>query len=242
MAKLIDFKNSKKKFQIINKSESVSEILLYGPIGESWWDDTAVSAKQFADAIKDLPASVKEIHLRVNSPGGSVFDGMAIYEKMKSERNKGRKVVSYVDGIAASIASVIIQASDEIVVGDGAMIMIHKPLVGVFGNVLELERMIAILDKIEEQMISIYAKKTGQSRIEIANALAEETWYTSDEAIELGLADKKFEASETLQLAASMIEGCKWMRNKPAIKNQNDLVRERLRDFNSKAREFVNRK
>lgn len=242
MAKLIELPSSKKTFQILNKTETISEILMYGPIGESFWDDSAISAKQFAEELKKLPKSVKEIHLRVNSPGGSVFDGMSIYENIKKEKNNGRKVIAYVDGVAASIASVIIQAADEIVIGDGGMVMIHKPLVGVFGNVIELERMISILDKIEEQMITIYAKKTGMSRIEIANALAEETWYTSDEAIQAGLADKKFEASETLALVASMVEGCKWMKNKPEMKNKNDLVRERLREFNNKAKAFSNRK
>lgn len=242
MPKLIELPKAKSQLKVINKTETVSEILLYGPIGASWWDETAVSATDFAEKLKEIPSGVKEIHLRVNSPGGSVFDGMTIFEKIKSERSKGRKVIAYVDGVAASIASVIIQAADEIVVGDGSFIMIHKPLVGVMGNVFELERMISILDKIEEQMITIYAKKTGMSRIDLSNALAEETWYTSDEAIDKGLADKKFEAHETLHLAASMIDGCKWMRNKPTMKNQNDLVRERLREFNSKAKDFLNKR
>jgi ATP-dependent Clp protease protease subunit len=242
MAKLIELPKSKSSLQVINKTETVSEILMYGPIGESFWDDTSISAKQFADELKTIPKTVKEIHLRVNSPGGSVFDGMTIYEKIKSERSNGRKVIAYVDGVAASIASVIIQAADEVVIGDGGMVMIHKPLVGVFGNVTELERMISILDKIEEQMITIYAKKTGMSRLEISNALADETWYTSDEAIKVGLANSKFEAKDTLSLVASMVDGCKWMKNKPEIKNKNDLVRERLREFNNKAKDFVNRK
>jgi ATP-dependent Clp protease protease subunit len=244
MPKLLDFKNKKtdSPFKVINKTETIAEILLYGAIGDVWWDDTAVSATKFADELKKLPASIKEIHLRVNSPGGSVFDGMTIYEKIKSERAKGKKVIAYIDGLAASIASVIIQAADEIVIGDGAMVMIHKPLVGVFGNSTELDRMITLLDKIEEQMITIYAKKTGMSRLEISNALAAETWYTADEAIESGLANSKFEAKETLQIAASLIEGCTWMKNKPVVKNQDALVREKLRDFNNRAKEFLNKK
>lgn len=242
MPKLIDIKNHKKpKLEIINKGETVSEILLYGAIGESFWEDS-ISAKQFIEEVKKIPASVKEIHLRVNSPGGSVFDGMSIYERIKSEKKNGRKVIAYVDGLAASIASVIIQAADEIVVGDGSMVMIHKPLVGVYGNAMEMERMISILDKIEEQMITIYAKKSGMSRVEIANALANETWYTSDEAIEIGLADSRVDASEGLQIAACMIQDCKWMKNKPEIQNKNDLVRAKLRDFNSKASAFLNKK
>lgn len=233
MAKLLEFVNKDKKntVKVINKTETVAEILLYGAIGDSMWDDTAVSATKFSDELKKIPSSVKEIHLRVNSPGGSVFDGMAIYEKIKSERSKGRKVIAYVDGVAASIASVIIQAADQIIVGDGSFIMIHKPLVGVFGNATELDRMISILDKIEEQMITIYAKKTGLSRIEISNALAAETWFDSKEALENGLADSVFEAKDTLQIAAYMVQDCPWMKKKPEIKNQNAVIREKLRDF-----------
>lgn len=238
MPNLVDIKNKKQTFQILNKTEKIAEILLYSQIGESFWEE-GVTAKSFSEELKKLPASIKEIHLRVNSPGGSVFDGMTIYEKIKAEKKNGRKVIAYVDGLAASIASVIIMAADEIVVGDGSMIMIHKPLVGTFGNSIELERMINILDKIEEQMISIYANKTGQSRLEISKALAEETWYTSDEALEAGLANSKFKAEETLQLAASAMEGCTWLKNKPAIKSQNDVVREKLREFNNKNKSLL---
>lgn len=242
MPKLIEIPKATKSIQFINKTETVTEILIYGEIGESFWSDSSVSAKQFAEELKKLPSSIKEIHLRVNSPGGSVFDGMAIYEKIKSEKSKGRKVVAYVDGVAASMASVIILAADEVIIGDGAFIMIHKPLVGAYGNATELERMISILDKIEDQMIGIYAKKTGMSKLEISNALAAETWYNSDEALEAGIADKKFDAADSIGAAASMIQDCKWMKNKPTIQNKNDLVREKLREFNSKAKDFLNKK
>jgi ATP-dependent protease ClpP protease subunit len=238
MPKLIEIKNKRTGFEIINKSETNAEILLYSAIGESYFEES-ISAKSFSEELKKLPSSVKNITLRVNSPGGSVFDGMTIYERL---RNHPAKVTAYVDGLAASIASVIIMAADEIIIGDGAMVMIHKPMSFVAGNSLELERMIDVLDKIENQMIGIYAKKTGLTRSEISAALAKETWYTSDEAIELGFANKKFEAKDTLHLAASMVENCSWFKNKPTIKNKNELVREKLREFNNKAKAFLNKK
>ena len=234
MPKLIELNASKKDFKIVNKTDKVAEILLYAQIGQSYWEE-GITAKAFAEELKKLPESTKEIHLRVNSPGGSVFDGMTIYENLKAQKTKHkRKIIAYVDGLAASIASVIIMAADEVIVGDGSMVMIHKPLVGAYGNSIELERMITILDKIEEQMISIYAAKTGLSRLEISKALAEETYYTSDEAIEVGLANSKFAAEDTLQLCASAMEGATWLKNKPQMKSQNDLVREKLREFNNK--------
>lgn len=231
MPKLIDIK-SMKKFEVVNKTENVAEILLYGQIGASFFEE-GITAKSFAEELKKVPKAAKEIHLRVNSPGGSVFDGMSIYELLRKEAKNGRKITAYVDGMAASIASIIIMAADEIVVGDGSMVMIHKPMSGIFGNSMEMEKMISVLDKIEEQMISVYAKKTGKSRIDISNALADETWYTSDQALEEGFADSKFKAEETLKLVASAMEGVTWMKNKPQMRTQNDLVREKLREFNN---------
>jgi ATP-dependent Clp protease protease subunit len=237
MPKLIDV-SAKNKFQILNKTETIAEVLLYGAIGASFFEE-GITAKVFAEELKKMPKGTKEIHLRVNSPGGSVFDGMSIYELLKKEAKNGKKITAYVDGMAASIASIIIMAADEIVVGDGSMVMIHKPMSGVFGNSTEMERTINVLDKIEEQMISIYAKKTGQSRLEISKALADETWYTSDEALDVGLADSKFKAEETLQLVASAMKGATWFAKKPEVKSQNDLVREKLREFNNKNKELL---
>lgn len=244
MPNLIDVTSFKKKpFEVINKSETVAEILLYGTVGEDWFDSNSVSATQFKNALKDLPASTKEIHLRVNSPGGSVFDGMSMYELLKSEKNKGKKVIAYVDGLAASIASVIILAADEIVVGDGSFVMIHKPMVGAFGNAAELERMINVLDKIEDQMLSIYAKKTGLSKAEISKMLSEETWLTSAEALEKGFADKSFQANEQLRIAASAhITNAKHFMKRPEVKRPEAVLKEKLAKFNAEAKDYLNKK
>lgn len=242
MPNLIEMKDFKRKpFEIKNKTETVAEIFLYAAIGESFWEDS-VSAKDFKEELKKLPANIKEIQLRVNSPGGSVFDGMSIYELIKSEKNKGRKVVAYVDGLAASIASVIIMAADEIIVGDGSMVMIHKPLTGVYGNSAEMERMINILDQIENQMVSIYAKKTGLSRAEISNLLAEETWMTSDEALSKGFVDNRFEACDTLHIAASMIAASPYLKKPVMNQTTNAVMKEKLADFTAKAKEYAEKK
>jgi ATP-dependent protease ClpP protease subunit len=240
MGQLIDLKSVKKSLTINNKVNNVAEILLYDDIGESMWG--GVSAKAFKDALNQIPANTKEIQLRVNSPGGNVFDGMTMYELLKSEKSKGRKVVAYVDGLAASIASIIILAADEIIVGDGSMVMIHRPLVGVYGNSAELERMINVLDKIEEQMITLYAKKTGLSRAEISNMLAAETWMTSTEAIDMKFADSNFKNCDTLHIAASMIERSTHFNKKPQMKNADVLVKNKLSEFNNKAKEYLKSK
>jgi ATP-dependent Clp endopeptidase proteolytic subunit ClpP len=235
MGKLIDFKNIQ-KFEIKNKTETSADILLYDEIGESMWGG-GISAKAFSDELKKLPNSIKQINLRINSPGGSVFDGMAIYQRLKEHP---AKVTAYVDGISASIASVIMMAADEIVMGDGALVMIHKPLTGIYGNANELEKTIDILDKIENQMVSIYAKRTGASRIEISKMLSEETWFNSVEAVDFKLADKTFEAKDTLKLVASCVESCKWMKNKPQIKSSDVLAKEKLKELTNKVNSFLN--
>lgn len=238
MGKLFDFKNKSenKKFEFKMSSESMAEILIYDQIGESYWEET-VSGKQFVQDLNDLPSSVSEIQLRVNSPGGSVFDGLLIYEALK--RHKA-KVVAHIDGLAASIASIIIMAADEVIMGEGAMVMIHKPMSGVYGNADEMEKMINTLDKIEDQMIGIYARRTGKSRPELARLLSAETWFTSDEAIAGGFADSKTEDSDALYLAASMLKDAPF-RNKPKMKSENYLIKKKIAEMKNNVEGFLAR-
>ena len=218
MGKLLELSEKKAKFEIINKSSSTAEILLYGGVGEDVWDESSVSAKQFSDALKDLPKGVSQIDLRINSPGGSVFDGVSIYERLKSHR---AKVTAYVDGISASIATIIMMAADEIVISEGGMVMIHKPMAGVYGNTTEMEQMVNLLDKIESQMTSIYSKRTGMSRIEIAKMLdSGDTWFTAEEAVEAGLVDS-INGESNLKIAASMVDKASWIVAKPVINTIN---------------------
>lgn len=233
MSKLAVLNTKKEVFKISNKTETSAEILVYGEIGDTWYDEASVSATQFANILKEIGPSVKNIDLRFNSVGGSVFDGMSIYEKIKSERSKGKTFTAYIDGMACSIASVIILACDEVVVGEGSFIMIHKPLVGAYGNASELERMIVILDKIEEQMIGIYARKTGLSRAEIAIMLEKETWFTSEEALENGLADSQVENASTMKLVASAMGGAKFKNAPKAMPSISAIAKTKLKAFNN---------
>lgn len=224
------------KISVVNKSETNAEILIYGPIGDDPWDSSAISAKMFAEELAKLPKTIKNIDLRVNSPGGSVFDGSAIYERLKQHP---AKITAYVDGVAASIASLIIMAADEIIISDNGYVMIHLPIVGIYGNRIEMERMISILDKIENQLITAYSRKTGMSRIDIQVMLEKETWLTSNEAIDYKFADRNFENSEGLQIAASMIKDCTWLKNKPTIQNSADIAKAKIKEFNNSERKYL---
>lgn len=223
MGKLITLPKNK-KFEILNKNETSAEIIIYDEIG-----DYGISAKGFSEELKKIPSSVKNIDIRLNSPGGSVFDGISIFERLK--QHKAKKTV-YVDGLAASIASIIALAGDTVIMGEGALFMIHKPMCGIMGNSTELEKMINLLDKIEEQMISIYARKTGMGRAEIAAKLEAETWLNCDECISLGMADKVFKAEDSLMLVASaMDKGTKIFKNAPKLTTTNDIVKNKIQDL-----------
>jgi len=234
--KLLDIASRKQPFAIKNKSDTKAEITLYGAIGGGFFEDT-ISAKQFSDELKKLPDTVKEISLRINSPGGDVFDGMTIYNRLKQHK---AKVTVYVDGIAASIASIIAMAGDEIIMGEGTQIMVHLPWTFAYGNARDFEETINRLDDITEQMISIYAKKTKKSRAEIKSMLTDETWLDSETAISEGFADKV--VGESLGVAASLIDK-KWLHKTPKnIKIQDEMVRSEVTNLKNKVEAFLARK
>jgi len=211
MSKILGFKQrADNKLKIVSKSATKAEIILYAGIGQDFWGDgSMISAKQFSDELKNLGENVSEIDLRINSPGGDVFDGVAIYNRLKQHK---AKINVYVDGLAASIASIIALAGDEIHIGEGALMMIHLPWTMAIGNRMELDNTVNRLLTVEEQMVSIYQKKTGLNRAEIKAYLEKETWMNADEAIDLGFADEKFE--NATPIAASAMNA-RWITRAP---------------------------
>ncbi|TXG78094.1 Clp protease ClpP [Candidatus Dojkabacteria bacterium] len=226
MPKLLDFKGVKagSPLKILNKSETEAEIVVYAGIGQDFWGDgSMISAKNFSDELKKLPDSVKNINVRINSPGGDVFDGIAIYNRLK--QHKAKKTV-YVDGLAASIASIIALAGDEIIMGEGALFMVHLPWTWAAGNRNDLDNIINRLTDVEEQMISIYTKKTKMSRTEVRAMLEAETWMDSEEAIDKGFVDKKSE--ETFAIAAS-VKKSPWINKMPEkFVSEADVIQEKV--------------
>lgn len=157
-----------------------ADIYVYAPIG-GWF---GIAASDFA---KDLAAlDVSRIRLRLNSPGGSVFDGIAIHNLLVTHR---ADVHVMVDGIAASIASVIAMAGDQVTMGRGTEIMIHDPSAIVWGNSRDMREMAELLDKLAEDIAGFYAHRAGGTRAEWRERMTAETWYSAEEAIDAGLAD-----------------------------------------------------
>jgi ATP-dependent protease ClpP protease subunit len=160
------------------------EILLYGRVGLSFFYNH-FTEQEVIEALLEL-GDQDEIVIRINSGGGDAFTGVTIYNYLKSI---DAKVTIYVDGIAASAASVIAMAADKLVMNEGTTMMIHDPSSGVFGTVAEMQRSQNMLEKIGKQMAKLYSKRAKASADEIRDLMIEETWLTSDEAVEQGFAD-----------------------------------------------------
>jgi len=191
------------RFQNAADDPTIAELFIYSDIGQSWWDDTAVSAKQFMADLAALPATVTAIEVHVNSLGGDVFDGVAIANALRDQaRSKGRTVTTYVDGIAASVASIVVMAGERIVIADNGLIMVHEPWTRALGNSAEMRKTADSLDTIRDaSLVPTYQWHSSLSEDEIRALLVAETWMDADQAIANGFATEKVEG---LKAAASL--------------------------------------
>lgn len=176
-----------------------AEMYIDGDIVTDEWEDSDTSAAGFRDALKSL-GDVKNINLHINSPGGSVFEGIAIYNMLKQNP---AHVNVYVDGLAASIASVIAMSGDAIFMPSNAMMMIHNPWTMAVGNAEELRKQADGLDQITKSSVQTYLAKAGDKLDEdkLKELMDNETWLTAQEAVDYGLADEVLSAN---QAAASI--------------------------------------
>jgi len=176
---------------LIRALDGGAELSIHDEIGAY-----GVSAKDFINELGRLPGDAA-LTLRLNSPGGSVFDAVAIYNALK--RHAGPVTVT-IDGIAASAASYIAMAGDSVVMPENAFLMIHDPSGLVMGTAADMRAMAEALDKIAGALVKGYAAKSGKAEDDIAALMAAETWFTATEAVEAGLADT---LAEPVKIAAS---------------------------------------
>jgi ATP-dependent Clp endopeptidase proteolytic subunit ClpP len=165
-------------YRITNKGES-AEVMIYDEIG-AW----GITAKRFVEDLGTVTA--KHITVRINSPGGQVFDGFAIYSALKAH---SAVVAVRVDGLAASIASVIALAGATVTVAHNAFLMIHNPASFAFGDADALRKEAKLLDKLCTSIANVYAEKCGKTVAEIKEKMNEETWFDGAEAKAFGLVD-----------------------------------------------------
>lgn len=167
-------------------TNNVAQIDIFGDIVSEKWFDEETSATSFRDALKEL-GDVSTINLSINSGGGSVFDGIAIYNMLKSHK---ATVNVYIEGLAASIASVIAMAGDTITMRSGSMMMVHMPWTLSQGNAEEMRKTADTLEKTGDSIVDIYSERTGISSDDIKNIMNDETWLSAEEAVEQGWATK----------------------------------------------------
>ncbi len=167
-------------YRMTNLAGDRSEVMLYDEVGA--WGVTA------SDFVKDLGAiKAKHIDLRLNSPGGEVFDGLAIYSALKRHP---ADVTVHIDGLAASITSVIAMAGDQIQIDRHAQMMIHEAHAVAVGNTKDMTSMAKLLDDYSNTIASIYAERAGGSVAEWRERMKAETWFSAKEAVTAGLADE----------------------------------------------------
>jgi ATP-dependent protease ClpP protease subunit len=145
-----------------------------------------VQAKDFRESLNAI--SAKELHVEINSAGGDVFAGTAMFNMLRAWAKDGRQVVTKVSGVAASIASVVFLAGDKRVMPKNTFAMVHQPWTVVMGNADELRDQAETLDKIGGGMVKTYMDRTGLSEDEVKALLAQDTWISADEALEKGFA------------------------------------------------------
>lgn len=162
-----------------------AEILIYEEIGFDWWTGEGMTAKRFHDELESM-GDVETINVRINSPGGDVFDGLAIYNQLL--RHPANVAVD-VDGLAASAASIVAMAGDTVTMGQSSLMMIHDAWSLVMGNAQDMLDFAAVLDKVDGQLADTYSQKSGRDAAEFRDLMDKETWLTASEAEELGLAD-----------------------------------------------------
>lgn len=169
-----------------DNEKGTSELTIYGIIGDSWWYDST-SAADIDFALKE--ANGNDIVIRLNSPGGSAFDGIAIYNRLVNyKKDHNAKITIHVDGWACSAASVIAMAADELIMGLGAMFMIHEASSGVWGAKGDFRSEADLLEELEEGIIDIYMTKANVSREEIRRKVDAETWFSASKTVEIGFA------------------------------------------------------
>jgi ATP-dependent protease ClpP protease subunit len=172
------------KWYSIKAKSDISEIWLYDEIGKDFFGD-GVTAKEFLAELNAIKSPKIDMH--INSPGGAVFDGAAIYNAVKRHP---ATVTSYIDGIAASIASVIALAGERVVMAANALYMMHNPSGLTYGTSEDMRKTADILDKVRDTMVGAYTDKSKKTGEQICAMLDAETWLDAEEAMAAGFVDE----------------------------------------------------
>ena len=162
------------------------ELWLYGPVGNDGWSDDGITAKQVAEGLATM-RGVRNLSVYLNSPGGAVSEGLAIYNQL-SRFNAAK--TCYIDGIAASIATVIMMGCNEVEASRGTMLMVHNPSGFSVGTADEMRAAADVLDKFRDTLASVYVAETSLDLKTVTDMMDAETWMTAEEALAAGFVDR----------------------------------------------------
>lgn len=187
-------KGKKVPFQFTNEIQNGKHILtLSGNVQKKYWrDDDVINAKDIRESLDKV---TDDIVIKLNSPGGDVFEGIEIYNYLKDHPSN---VTVEVTGLAASAATFIIAGADEVIMNVGTSLMIHEASTFAWGNKQDIQKTLNALETIDDSILAIYSDKTGQSADQLREWMNEEKWFTADEAVEFGFANsiKRSESEE----------------------------------------------
>jgi len=184
--------NNKTWYNMATKTDTEAEVSIYGTIG-----GFDINAKDFAEDLKGIDADT--IHLRVDSPGGSVIDGISIFNALQRHP---AKVVTHIDSLAASMGSVVAMAGDEVRMANNALIMIHEPWTVAMGNAEELRKNADTLEKMSGNILQAYSRSQYTPE-QVADLMKEETWMTAQDALDAGFIDY---IDDGLKAVASIVD------------------------------------
>lgn len=174
----------------IKAEDREAAVYLYGGIG-GWF---GVDAQSFVREINELDVDVLNLH--VNCPGGDIFDARAM---MAALRRHSAKVVAHIDGLAASAATFLVMAADEVRMAQGGRFMIHRGWTLQIGNMNDMRETADLLEGLDQDIASDYAKKTRKKKNELLDLMDAETWLTADESFEMGFVDEVFDPAEAVE-------------------------------------------
>jgi ATP-dependent Clp protease protease subunit len=209
-------------FRASVRSDGALELLVYEEIGYDWWTGEGVTAKSVKQQI-DQAGQFSKIVLRVNSPGGDAFEGIAIYNLLRSV---GKPIDVFVDGVAASSASIIAMAGDTITVGNNAMIMIHDAWSMCVGNAREMRKFADTLEKVSDSIGQTYVDRTGKTMEEIKSLMDSETWMNAEECVKEGFATAiaEFSGEQKALAIAKQFKAFSKMRRLPEVFRPEDTA------------------
>ncbi len=223
-------------FEFKNEATETGHILtLSGAVRKRYWtDDDAVSAKLVRDSLEGVD---KPILIKLNSPGGDVFEGIEIYNYLK---NHDQSVTVEITGVAASAASIIAMGADKIIMNTGTSLMIHEASTWTFGNKSDIQKTLNALETIDDSLVAVYVERTGLEAEEISDLLKAETWMTADEAVEKGFADEVRKAPKAEPKGETKKE--EKVNNKVVLNVDTSKIIDRLDDLTKRIEDAIKSK